>query len=159
MGFRNRPATAAAVALLLVCGAAPLARAQTPLPATPAEDPLSVRDAKRLDRMEKVLRELRSIVFQLKDTGKPVVVQPADTDSRIQDLANRLGDLEQSLTRVNGQLESATHVGDEARKANADLSAQVKALSDQVAAMQQQAPRRRTPRRVRRPTTSPRRGN
>ena len=137
MGLRIGPAPA--LALLLACAAAPLARAQTPLPATPAEDPLSIRDAKRLDRMEKVMRELRAIVFQLKDTGKPVVVQPADTDSRIQDLASRLGDLEQSLTRINGQLENATHAADEARKANADLSAQVKALSDQLAALQQQA--------------------
>ena len=96
MGLRIGPAPA--LALLLACAAAPLARAQTPLPATPAEDPLSIRDAKRLDRMEKVMRELRAIVFQLKETGKPVVVQPADTDSRIQDLASRLGDLEQSLT-------------------------------------------------------------
>ncbi|MDB5445927.1 MAG: peptidase [Phenylobacterium sp.] len=136
MSFRNWRAPAAAVALLLT--AAP-ALAQTPLPATPAEDPLSVRDAKRLDRMEKVVRELRGILFQLKDTGKPVVVQPADTDARIQDLANRIGDLEQSLTRINGGLETTAHALDETRRANADLQAQVKALTDRLAASEQAA--------------------
>jgi len=66
-----------AVALGLLLSAAP-ALAQTPI-----EDPLDRRDAKRVENMEKVVRELRSIVFQLRDTGKPVVVQPADTDARI----------------------------------------------------------------------------
>jgi len=136
MAFCNWRASAAAVTLLLC--AVP-ASAQTPLPATPAEDPLNARDAKRLDRMEKVLRELRAIVFQLRDTGKPVVVQPAETDARLLELANRIGDLEQSLTRINGQLETAAYGVDQLRKANADLQGQVKALSDQLTAMQAQA--------------------
>jgi tol-pal system protein YbgF len=135
MSLRNWRATAAAAALLLA--AAP-ALAQTPLPATPAEDPLDNHDAKRLDRMEKVLRELRAIVFQAKDTGKPVVVQFADTDGRIQELSNRLSDLEQSLTRINGQLETTAYALEQARKANADLQAQVKTLSDQLAQQQTQ---------------------
>jgi tol-pal system protein YbgF len=136
MTFRNWPAPAVAVALLLTAQAA---SAQTPLPATPAEDPLDVHDAKRMDRMEKVMREIRAIVFQGKESGKPVVVQPADTEPRIQALAERVGDLEQSLTRINGALETTAHQLDESRKANADLAAQVKALSDQLAAAQQQA--------------------
>ena len=71
--------SAAAIALALA--AAP-ALAQTPL-----DDPLDARDAKRLDRMEKVLRELRAIVFKAQDSHAPVVVQPADTDTRMQELA------------------------------------------------------------------------
>jgi tol-pal system protein YbgF len=135
-------APAAAAALLLtssLCGWAVPARAQTPLPETPAEDPLSVHDAKRLDRMEKVMRELRAIVFQARDTKQPVVVQFADTDTRIQELTNRVSDLEQSLTRINGQLETTAHALEESRKADADLAAQVKALTDQLAQAQQQA--------------------
>jgi len=129
---------ATVLGLALVAG--PL-YAQTPLPATPADDPLSVRDAKRVDRMEKVVRELRAIVFQLRDTGKPVVVQPADTDSRIQELADRLGDMEKSLTRINGALESTAFELRQAKQANTDLQAQVKALNDRLAAAeQQQAP-------------------
>jgi tol-pal system protein YbgF len=122
---------ATAIALILVAGPA--------LSQTPMDDPLDARDAKRVDRMEKVVRELRSIVFQMKDTGKPVVVQPADTDARIQELTNRLGDLEQSLTRINGSLDSSAHELDESRRANADLLAQVKALNDRLTALEQKA--------------------
>lgn len=117
---------ATAIALVLVAGPA--------FSQTPMDDPLDARDAKRVDRMEKVVRELRAIVFQMKDTGKPVVVQPADTDARMQELANRLGDLEQSLTRINGSLDTAVHELDETRRANGDLQAQVKALNDRMAA-------------------------
>ena len=50
---------------------------------TPMDDPLDARDAKRVERMEKVVRELRSIVFQLRDTGKPVVVPPRGTQPSV----------------------------------------------------------------------------
>jgi tol-pal system protein YbgF len=128
MSLRHLRAAAAAAALLLAAGPA---FAQTPMP-----DPLDAHDAKRLDRMEKVVRELRAIVYQLKDTGQPVVVQPADTDARLQELANRLSDLEQSLTRINGALETTAHELDETRRADADLQAQVKALTDRLAAVE-----------------------
>src|SRR4051794_10203379 len=76
---------------------------------TPMDDPLDARDAKRVDRMEKVVRELRDIVFKAQKSGSPVVVQPADTDSRLADLATKISDLEASLTRVNGSLETTSH--------------------------------------------------
>ena len=128
--IRRSPLRLAATAIALILVAGPVC-AQTPLDT----DPLDAHDAKRLDRMEKVVRELRSIVFQMKETGKPVVVQPADTDARLQDLTTRISDLEQSLTRINGSLETTAHQLDESRRANADLVAQVKALSDEVAAL------------------------
>src|SRR6185295_7061161 len=77
---------------LVVLGTAGVAASQTPI-----EDPLDIRDAKRVDRMEKAVRELRAIVFQLRDTGKPVVVQPADTDARMGEFASKLSDLEGAL--------------------------------------------------------------
>jgi tol-pal system protein YbgF len=131
MSLRRLVLPAVGLALLLI--AAPVA-AQTPL-----DDPLDARDAKRVDRMEKVVRELRSIVFQLRDTGKPVVVQPADTEGRMSDLANRIGDLEQSLTRINGSLESTTHELDKAKRDNTALQAQVKELTDRLAAAEKAA--------------------
>ena len=131
MMFRSLRLPAAALALMLV--AAP-AMSQTPM-----DDPLDTRDAKRVDRMEKVVRELRAIVFQAQSTGKPVVVQPADTDGRMQDLANRIGDLEQSLTKVNGSLETTTHELDQTRRDNTALQGQVKALTDRLAAAEQKA--------------------
>lgn len=122
-----------AAAAALMVAAAP-AFAQTSL-----NDPLDARDAKRVDRMEKVVRELRAIVFQLRDTGKPVIVEPADTEVRIQEQASKISDLEQSLTRLNGSLEAATHGLDQAQRSNADLQAQVKALADRLAAAEQKA--------------------
>ena len=62
---------------------------------TALDDPLDDHSAKRIDRMEKVVRELRAIVFQGRDTGHPVVVQPADTDTRLASLADRLSDAQQ----------------------------------------------------------------
>jgi len=123
-----------AAAAGLVLAAAPVAFSQTPM-----DDPLDARDAKRVDRMEKVVRELRDIVFKAQKTGAPVVVQPADTDARIADLSNRIGDLEQSLTRINGSMEATTHELDVAKRDNAALQAQVKTLTDRLNAAEQKA--------------------
>lgn len=126
-------AAAAAIALI----AAPpftSAFAQTPM-----DDPLDARDAKRIDRMEKVVRELRDIVFKAQKTGQPVVVQPADTDARMADLSTKISDLEGSLTRLNGSLEATTHELDQARRDNTALRAQVKALGERLAADEQKA--------------------
>lgn len=125
----RRLGLAAALGLALCAGAV---AAQTPI-----DESLSKRDARRLDNMEKVVDELRAIVFRGRDTRQPVVVEPADTDARLSELAGRLGDLEQSLTRVNGSLETTAHQLDEARRDNAALQSQVKALTDKVGALEQ----------------------
>ena len=124
---------AGAAALLI---AAP-ALAQTPLPETPAEDPLSIRDSKRVDRMEKVVRELRDIVFKAQRTNAPVVVQPADTDARMAEQAAKVADLEQTLTRLNGSLETTAHDLDQSRRDNAALQGLVKSLTDRLTALEQ----------------------
>ncbi|THD77194.1 MAG: tol-pal system protein YbgF [Phenylobacterium sp.] len=133
----GRLAPTAALGLLILAapvmglGAAP-ARAQTPI-----DESLSKRDAKRLDDMEKVVRELRAIVFKARDTGKPVTVEEGDTDARLAELATKISDLEQSLTRVNGGLETTAHDLDQARRDNAALQAQAKTFSDRLAAIEQ----------------------
>jgi tol-pal system protein YbgF len=115
------------VSVLAALGAAGAALSQTPL-----EDPLDARDAKRVDKMEKVVRELRAIVFQLRDTGKPVVVQPADTDARMAEMQAKLGDLEETLQKVNGSLETVSHELDETRRDNAALKKQVADLTQRL---------------------------
>lgn len=132
MRARRLRLVGAAAAIGLIAAPFASAFAQTPM-----DDPLDARDAKRLDRMEKVVRELRDIVFKAQKTGAPVVVQPADTDARLADIATRVGDLEQSLTKLNGSLETNAHGLDQARRENTALRAQVKALSDRVAADEQ----------------------
>jgi tol-pal system protein YbgF len=129
--MRRRALAFAAAALGVVLVAAPVA-AQTPI-----DESISKRDAKRLDEMEKVVREMRAIVFKGRDSGQPVVVQPADTDARLADFATRLNDLEQSLTRINGALESTAHELDQAKRDNAALRDQLKSLGDRLAGLEQ----------------------
>lgn len=131
-------AFAAALAFAPMLSVAP-AFAQTPL------DPLDDHSAKRLDRMEQVVRELRAIVFQGRETGKPVVVEPADTDSQLSALSQKIDDLQQAITRLTGQLESASHDVDQAhreadalREENGALTARVTALEQKLAQPQAQ---------------------
>jgi tol-pal system protein YbgF len=124
---------AATAALTLSLGAA-AAWSQTPMP-----DPLDDRSVKRLEKMEKVVRELRSIVFQGRDSGNPVVVMPAETDSQIQALTDRVADLEETLTRLNGANESLTYDLQQARKALAASDAANRSLGDRLAALEGRA--------------------
>ncbi|MFZ0266530.1 tol-pal system protein YbgF [Caulobacter sp.] len=123
---------AALLASVLALTAVPaLTWAQTAMP-----DPLDDRSAKRLDKMDKVVRELRAIVFQGRDTGKPVVVQAAETDAQIAALSERLTDLEKTLTKLNGQNETLTHDLDQARQANDGQKARADALEQRLVALE-----------------------
>ena len=121
----------AALAAISLAAGAGHALAQVSL-----DEPLDERSAKRLDRMEKAMKELRAIVFQGRETGAPVVVQPADTQSQIAGLGDKLGDITQTLARLNGELEVIKHDVDEARQAASDLHAENVALKDRVAALE-----------------------
>ena len=121
----------AVLAAVSLAGDAGHALAQVPL-----DEPLDERSAKRLDRMEKAVRELRAIVFQGRETGAPVVVQPADTQSQIAGLGDKLGDITQTLARLNGELEVIKHDLDEARRSASDLRAENATLKDRVAALE-----------------------
>lgn len=109
------------------------ALAQTPM------DPLDARDARRLDKMEQVMRELRSIVFQGRDSGKPVIVQPAETDYQLQEVSRRMADLEGAITRINNQLDSATRDAELAKRDAETLRAENKALNDRISSLESQA--------------------
>lgn len=131
--MKARTFTALALAALIggsTLGAAALA--QTPMPME--EDPLDDRSRKRLDRMEKVVRELRAIVFQGRETGLPVVVQHADTPAQMQTLAQRVADLEASLTRLNGQNETLAHELQQARSELAAFQGRIAPLESAAAA-------------------------
>jgi tol-pal system protein YbgF len=124
---------------LLALAAASVLTLAVALPAlaqVPMDDPLDARDARRVERMEKVVRELRSIVFQGRDTGKPVVVIPADTEMRVQEMADRITALEQTLTRLNGDLETANHNLMLSRQDTAAARAEARALSDRLGALE-----------------------
>lgn len=147
--MNKRPLIALAFALLAGTSALAVGAsyAQTPMPSD--IDPLDDRSKKRLDRMEKVVRELRSIVFQGRDTGQPVVVQPAETGAQLQAITDRVSDLEASLQKLNAANETLSFDLDRTRKAleaqradNDKLVARVRTLeaaAAEAAAAQQQA--------------------
>ncbi len=122
-----------AIAAVLATIAAGVAIAQTSL-----DQPLDERSAKRLDRLEAAVREIRAIVFQGRETGQPVVVQPAETETQIASLTDRLNDLDHTLTRLNGENDVIRHDLDESRREQLDLHTANDALRAKVATLEQQ---------------------
>jgi tol-pal system protein YbgF len=104
---------------------------------TPIDESLDARSARRLDNLEKVVRELRAIVFQGRETGAPVVIQPAETQAQIGSLTDRLSDLDRSVTRLNGEMEVVRHDLDQVRQDESDLRAQNAALKEEVHVLEQ----------------------
>jgi tol-pal system protein YbgF len=104
---------------------------------TPVDDTLDAHSARRLDNLEKVVRELRAIVFQGRETGAPVVIQPAETQGQINALTDRVGDLDRTLTRVNCEMEMVRHDLDQVRQDENDLRAQNAALKEEVRALEE----------------------
>jgi len=119
------------VAVLIAVTATFAAQAQTPMP-----DPLDDRSVRRLEKMEKVVRELRSIVFQGRESGKPVVVQDSESAELLASLTERVTDLEQSLTRNNATGEALTFDLQQTQKALVRSEAANKALTDRLAALE-----------------------
>ncbi len=130
-------ALAAAIAGTFVGPAVQHAFAQTPLPSD--EDPLDDRSKRRLDKMEKVLRELRGIVFQGRDTGQPVVVQFADTDLQLQALNERIADLEATLQRLNAQNDNLAFDLRKTKQELADSRARADGLASRLAKLESAA--------------------
>lgn len=100
---------------------------------------------RRLDRIEKQLRETRAIVFQGRDTGQPVVVKPDGPDPAVTALQQRVDDMDQSVRRLSGQVEVAAHDLDEARHngqgahdAVIELRAQLQAINDRLTKLEAQ---------------------
>jgi tol-pal system protein YbgF len=104
-------------------------------PALPQADPLTdplpralgERADRRLDRVEQTLREMRSILYQGRDTGRAVVVQPAETPGQIDVLTRKVDDLEGALRTINSQLEAL----------GADIAALRRDSADDAAVQQQ----------------------
>lgn len=94
------------IAALAATGAASQAFAQADPLTDPLPRALGQQSDRRLDRMEQTVRELRAIIYQGRDTGQAVVVQPASTQAQVELLVGRVGDLEDTLRRVNGQVDT-----------------------------------------------------
>jgi TolA-binding protein len=122
----------ALAACAVLAGAAQAAVAQVSLD----EPPLDEHDAKRIDRIEKAVREMRAILFQGRETGAPVVVQPADTEAQIGRFSDRLTDIEQTLAKLNGELEVVRHDLDQSHHDLDELRTANTALADRVTALE-----------------------
>ena len=119
----NRLVLAAALAAILVAGAGAAQAQLNPL-TDPLPRTLDERSDKRLDRVEQTLREMRAILFQGRDSGKAVVVQPAETAGQLEALTDRVNDLESTLRRLNGQIDQVTSdVGAMRREGAASIAA------------------------------------
>ncbi len=101
------------------------------------------QDDRRLQNLERQVRELRAIVFQGRDTGQPVIVKPEGPDPQVVALQGRLDQEDQQIRDLTGRLEVATHDLDEGRRANEQLKAQSdaarQALADRVTRLESQA--------------------
>jgi tol-pal system protein YbgF len=100
---------------------------------------------RRLDRMDKQLKELRSIVFQGRETGQPVIVKPEGPDPAVTAVQQRADDIDQSIRRLSGQIEVVQHDVDEAKRgagashdAVIELRAQLQSLSDRIGRLEAQ---------------------
>ena len=101
--------------------------------------------SRRLDQLEKQVRELRAIVFQGRDTGQPVEVRPAGPDPAVTALEQRFDGIDDTIRQIKGQLEVLTHDVDESRQnaaavrdQNGQLQGQLKDLGDRVARLEGQ---------------------
>jgi tol-pal system protein YbgF len=147
---KRLPAWVWALGAVLACGAATGARAAPPAGPQQAVPPPDASELSgnrgidhRLDRDEQTLRDLRQIVLQAKATGVPVTVKDAGPDPAIVDMQAKIDDFDQTLRRLNGQVEELQHNLDLTRKAlsdatdaNRDLTARVVKLEGLVQAMQ-----------------------
>lgn len=115
------------LAALAVLVGATAAQAQADPLTDPLPRALGQQADRRLDRVEQTLREMRSILFQGRDTGRPVVVQPAETQAQVDQMLNRVGDLEETIRRLNAQIDTlgadVAALRGEADRRNADAQA------------------------------------
>ena len=125
------PALAVAAILALGLGAGAAARAQDE---KPADEP----SAKRLDRFEKELREVRQIVLQAHATGQPVEIKEAGPDPQITALQTKIDDGDALVRQLTGQVETLSHQMDMARKDLDDSRAQTAALADRLDKLEKQ---------------------
>ncbi len=138
---RLNPSLALAAAAILIFGSGSAARAQDARPqdtgpAAPA--PRDEPSAKRLDRFEKELREVRQIVLQSHATGQPVEIKEAGPDPQITALQGRIDEGAEQVRKLTGEIETLTHELALARKDLDDSRGQIAKLADRIDKLEKQ---------------------
>lgn len=132
--FRSRTAVSTALCLSLIGGAV-VAQTATQLP------PDAIQwDKRRLDQLDRNVRRLERAVTQRNAAGQPVLVEPDPEvialQGSVSDVSRRLGDLEETLRRITGDLERSTFELEEANRDNAALRARISDADNRIAALE-----------------------
>ena len=94
--------------------------------------------AKRFERIERQLREVRDIVLQARSTGQPVEIKMAGPDPEMATLRTRIDDLELTLRQTTGQIDSLSQELAKTRRDLKALESDNRALQDRMAAAEGQ---------------------
>jgi tol-pal system protein YbgF len=101
------------------------------------------RDDRRIDRMERTVRQLEGIVRQGAAVGRPVVVAPetlpgevAVLRERLDALIARLDDMDATRQSLNSTIEGLTNELNQARRTGGEAQAQVRDLQTRIAALE-----------------------
>jgi len=97
---------------------------------------------RRMDRLEQTVRTLQSIVLQAQATGQPVVVRPEGPDPLLTSQQQRITDLEQTIQRLNGQVDTLTFELEQSRRnttaAETDQRTALQTMNERLARIESQ---------------------
>ncbi len=129
MSIRRALCVTVAAGLLSAAGAA----AAQPGPDLVTSEELARRDKQmreRIDRLEKLVRNLREVIVQARLAGEPVQVRVAtDPDPEVVTVKRKLEDIEAAMSSLNGRLDNIDR----------DLQMTRQTLSDDIATRRDQA--------------------
>ncbi len=107
-----------------------------------AASPAAAQDDRRVQNLERQVRELRAIVFQGRDTGQPVEIRPVGPDPQVVALEARVNELAEAQRQAVGANEVLQRDLEEARRTAGQLqaeSATYRAAADaRIARLEQQ---------------------
>ena len=138
--LRSKNALVTALGVVLIAGTTTVVAQTTPM------EPIQW-DKRRLDQLDRNVRRLERALTQRNAAGQPVIVEPdpevVALTGRVTVMDRRLGDLEATLQRVNGDLERLTFQLDETARDKEALEARLRTaenrLRDMTAAAEREA--------------------
>ena len=136
--LRSRNALISVLGVILIAGTTTVVAQTTPL------EPVQW-DKRRLDQLDRNVRRLERAVTQRNAAGQPVIIEPDPEvialQGRVGLMDRRLGDMEATVQRVNGDLERLTFQLDEAGRDNTALSTRLRDAEGRIRAMEAAAAR------------------
>jgi tol-pal system protein YbgF len=131
-------ASACAAVFIAAIGGAVVAQTQAP--------PVIEWDKRRLERLERNVRKLESRLRRDRDPNAPPTIIEPDAEvvalqTRVDEMTQRLIDLEQTLQRVNGQLETSAYELDQAQRAGAAARNELEPLRTRLMQMEERLAR------------------